>query len=78
MLQDLHALGLIRVREAAFQDTIGHEFFLNLAVDGAGTGLGREALVVLADAEQAVMDDPVFEPMPVASPEALDPAEPHA
>ena len=39
MLQDLHALGLIAVREAAFQDTIGHEFFLNLTVDGPGTGL---------------------------------------
>ncbi len=76
MLQDLHALGLIRVREAAFQDTIGHEFFLNLTVDGAGTGLGREALVVLADAEQAVMDDPVFEPMPVAFARAAGPGGP--
>ena len=61
MLQDLHALGLISVREAAFQDTIGHEFFLNLTVDGPGTGLTREALVVLADAEQAVMDAPAFD-----------------
>ena len=78
MLQDLHALGLIRVREAAFQDTIGHEFFLNLMVDAAGTGLSREVLVVLADAEQAVLDGPVFEPMPAASSDAPDPAEPHA
>ena len=62
MLQDLHALGLIAVREAAFQDTIGHEFFLNLTVDGPGTGLSREALVVLADAEQTGMDSPAFEP----------------
>jgi SAM-dependent methyltransferase len=75
MLQDLQALGLIRVREVAFQDTIGHEFFLNLTVGGAGTGLGRDALVVLADAEQAVGDDPVFEPMPVATPDAVDAAE---
>src|SRR4051812_44642602 len=60
MLHDLHALELITVREAAFQDTIGHEFFLNLTVDGAGPGLSREALIVLADAEQRV-DVPVFE-----------------
>jgi predicted SAM-dependent methyltransferase len=67
MLQDLHSLGLISVREAAFQDTIGHEFFLNLTVDAPGTGLTREELVVLADAEQTTMDVPVFEP------EAVDP-----
>jgi SAM-dependent methyltransferase len=60
MLQDLHSLGLISVREAAFQDTIGHEFFLNLTVDGPGTGLTREELVALADAEQRV-DVPIFE-----------------
>ena len=77
MLQDLQALGLISVREAAFQDTIGHEFFLNLTVDGPGTGLSREALVVLADAEQTGMDSPAFEPT-VASGgvgPAIDPRE---
>ena len=62
MLQDLHALGLVSVREASFQDTIGHEFFLNLTVAGPGTGLTREALVVLADAELTVMDAPAFDP----------------
>ena len=62
MLQDLHALGLISVREAAFADTIGHEFFVNLTLDGPGTGLTREALVVLSDAEQTVRDIPVFDP----------------
>lgn len=62
MLQDLSLLGLISVREAAFQDTIGHEFFVNLKVDGPGTGLTREALVGLADAERRSMDVPVFEP----------------
>lgn len=60
MLQDLHALGLISLRETDFQDTIGHEFFLSLTVDGPGTGLAREALVVLADAERTTMDVPVF------------------
>ncbi len=63
MLQDLHALGRITVREVTFQDTIGHEFFLNLKVDGRGTGLTRVALVGLADAERLTMDVPVFEPM---------------
>lgn len=63
MLQDLHALGLISIREAAFQDTVGHEFFLNLKVDGAGSGLSREALMVLADAEATGMDIPVFDPI---------------
>ena len=61
LLQDLHALDMITVREAAFQDTIGHEFFLNLTVDGQGSGLTREELVVLADAEATGMDVPLFE-----------------
>ena len=76
MLQDLHALGLISVREAAFQDTIGHEFFLNLTADGPGTGLSREALVVLADAEMTTMDVPVFEHQPVAPLHPTDPIVP--
>jgi predicted SAM-dependent methyltransferase len=61
MLQDLYALSLITVREAAFQDTIGHEFFLSLTVDGPGTGLTRQELVTRASAEQSGMDVPVFE-----------------
>jgi hypothetical protein len=61
LLHDLASLGLISVREAAFQDTIGHEFFLNLTVDGPGSGLTREELVARADAEQRTMDVPVFE-----------------
>ncbi|MEP6637826.1 MAG: methyltransferase domain-containing protein [Chloroflexota bacterium] len=66
MLDDLSALGLITAREVTFQDTIGHEFFLNLKVDGPGSGLSREALVVLADAERTNLDAPVFEPQPLA------------
>jgi predicted SAM-dependent methyltransferase len=62
LLHDLASLDLIPVREAAFQDTIGHEFFLNLTVDGPGSGLTREELVARADAEQRTMDVPVFEP----------------
>jgi SAM-dependent methyltransferase len=75
MLQDLHALGLISVREAAFQGTIGHEFFLNLKIDGPGTGLTREELVVRASAEQSAMDVPVFEHAPSVV-RAVDPLEP--
>jgi predicted SAM-dependent methyltransferase len=69
LLEDLHTLGLTSVREAAFQDTIGHEFFLNLTVGGPGPGLSREALLVLSDAEQRGMDAPTFEP--------TIPTEPH-
>ena len=69
LLDDLHTLGMIAVRETAFQDTIGHEFFLNLTAGGPGPGLFREALVVLADAERTGMDHPVFEGTAVASAE---------
>jgi SAM-dependent methyltransferase len=75
LLHDLHLLGSITVGEAAFQDTIGHEFFLNLRVDGPGTGLTREQLVVLADAELTSMDVPEFEPTP--TPDADRAIEPH-
>ena len=68
LLQDLHALGLISVREAAFQDTIGHEFFLNLMVDAPGSGLTREELVLLADAEATSVDVPAFETPAVYEP----------
>jgi hypothetical protein len=73
LLHDLASLGLISVHEAAFQDTIGHEFFLNLTVGGPGTDLAREELVARADVEQRTMDVPVFEP-----PSAADRALPHA
>jgi predicted SAM-dependent methyltransferase len=61
LLEDLHTLGLISVRETAFQDTIGHEFFLNLTFDGPGPGLSRTALLVIADSERRGLDRPVFE-----------------
>jgi SAM-dependent methyltransferase len=84
LLHDLASLGLITVREAAFQDTIGHEFFLNLTSDGPGSGLPREELVMRADAEQRTMDVPAFEPATGASRgrtadvvQATDPAEDH-
>ena len=42
LLQDLADLGLIALRECHFHPTIGHEFFINLSMDGPGTGLTRE------------------------------------
>jgi SAM-dependent methyltransferase len=56
LLRDLYDLGFIRVREAQFQATIGHEFFLNLMVDGSGPAFSREALLALADAENQAAD----------------------
>jgi len=75
LLEDLNWLGLVSVREAAFQDTVGHEFFLNLTVDGPGPGLSREALIVLADDERTGMDHPVFEGS-TAEPAASAPTDP--
>jgi 2-polyprenyl-3-methyl-5-hydroxy-6-metoxy-1,4-benzoquinol methylase len=60
MLQDLYDVDLISLREAYFHDTVGHEFFINLTIDGSGTGLSRGKLLVLADEELRTMDLPVF------------------
>lgn len=59
MLKDLHDLGYITLRECFFHTTVGHEFFLNLTVDGSGPRMSREALLALADFELR-MDKPVF------------------
>jgi 2-polyprenyl-3-methyl-5-hydroxy-6-metoxy-1,4-benzoquinol methylase len=61
LLHDLYLLGLVTVKEVYFHDTVGHEFFLNLTVDGPGSGLTREELLMLAEAERRSMDVPVFE-----------------
>ena len=60
LLYDLHSLDYVPLREVAFQDTIGHEFFLTVSPDGAGPGLTREQLVVLADDDESARDQPVF------------------
>lgn len=59
LLQDLAELGYISLRECFFHETIGHEFFINLRAGGPGSGLTREELLVLADAERTI-DKPVF------------------
>ncbi|CAA9375009.1 bifunctional 2-polyprenyl-6-hydroxyphenol methylase/3-demethylubiquinol 3-O-methyltransferase UbiG [uncultured Nocardioides sp.] len=59
LVEDLHALGYTTLRECFFADTVGHEFFLNLRVDGPGPGLTREQLLARSDRERRV-DRPVF------------------
>jgi SAM-dependent methyltransferase len=60
LLHDLADLGYVSVRETFFHDTVGHEFFLNLSVDGPGPGLGRAELVALAEDERRSVDRPRF------------------
>ena len=60
LLHDLADLGYVSVRETYFHDTVGHEFFLNLSVDGPGPGLSRAELVALADDERRSTDRPRF------------------
>jgi SAM-dependent methyltransferase len=60
LLHDLADLGYISVRETFFHDTVGHEFFLNLSVTGAGPGLNRAELVTLAEEERRSLDRPRF------------------
>ncbi len=60
LLSDLFDLGLITLRESFFHDTVRHEFFLNLSVDGPGTGLTREELLVLSENERRSLDAPTF------------------
>lgn len=56
LMQDLSDLGLISLREAYFQGTVGHEFFVNLTVEGAGTGMSRPELLALANEELRTLD----------------------
>lgn len=51
MIEDLHALGLIPLRETAFFPSEGCEFFVTLSRDGAGPGLDRLALMQRVDEE---------------------------
>ena len=65
LLQDLHELGFVSLRESFFHDTVRHEFFLNLRLDAPGSGLTREELLVLSENERRSLDEPTF-----AAPEA--------
>jgi len=41
LIEDLHSLKLISLREIEFQDTIGHEFFITLSKNGLGHNKSR-------------------------------------
>ena len=68
LLQDLYDLGLTPLRETFFHDTVRHEFFINLSLTGAGSGLSRTQLQVLADDERRCLDHAEFgdEPTPAS------------
>jgi len=64
LLHDLADLGYISLRESHFGDTVGHEFFLNLTAESAGSGLTRSELLDLADEELRSLDVPEWEDEP--------------
>ena len=56
LIEDLHALGLIELRETSFQDTWGCEFFVTLSREGGGPDVSRHELM-RRSAEEAGVDD---------------------
>ncbi|WP_246503919.1 hypothetical protein [Plastoroseomonas arctica] len=54
LIEDLRALGMTTLREAAFRHHGTHEFFVALSADGAGPGLGRDKLAGLIAYEVAM------------------------
>jgi SAM-dependent methyltransferase len=56
LIEDLFALGLIEVREKAFHDTRGPEFFVTLGPDGAGPDISRHELMRRSAEEVRVAD----------------------
>ena len=62
-MEDLHALGLTRLREARFHDTVGCEFFIQLSAVGTGPGLSRIEMAERAVRERgAVRAEPAVPP----------------
>ncbi len=64
IVQDLGSLGLVSLREQAFHDTIGSEFYVTLSAEGGGSQSSREELLVLAAREAGVAEDDAFVPDP--------------
>ena len=61
MLVDLRALGFIGLREVAFHETVGSEFYMALSPDGPGPRLSRVELVRLAALEVQGTEEIDFE-----------------
>jgi hypothetical protein len=58
LVDDLNRLDFIQLRERSYHDTIDHEFFITLSVDGPGPGISREQLLTLSALE-------VMQPEPI-------------
>ncbi|HET7400381.1 MAG TPA: class I SAM-dependent methyltransferase [Usitatibacter sp.] len=57
IVNDLHLLGFINLREVEFHSTEGCEFYVTLGRHGAGPGMSRLDLLRAVDAEQAAVLD---------------------
>jgi SAM-dependent methyltransferase len=53
IVQDLHAIGELRLREDRFHDSVGNEFYITLTTTAAGCPVDRLTLAKQALAEQA-------------------------
>ncbi len=61
LLVDLYALGLIGLREVAFHETVGSEFYIALSPEGRGPRLSRIELVRLAALEVQGTEEIAFD-----------------
>jgi len=57
IVEDLHTLGLTKLREVDFMPTEGFEFFVTLGRHGAGPGMPRLAVLRAIDEEVAAIAD---------------------
>jgi SAM-dependent methyltransferase len=60
LIEDLYTLGLIRLREASFHNTVGSEFFVTLTPEGAGPQMDRHELMRLSAEDILVADKVSF------------------
>jgi SAM-dependent methyltransferase len=68
LLVDLEALGFIGLRELAYHETVGSEFYLALSRDGQGPGMPRQELVRLSALELYSTETIEFEPVAPGEP----------
>jgi SAM-dependent methyltransferase len=52
LIETMYGLGLLKLREASYHQTIGCEFFVSLSEDGAGPGMSMDALRRVSEEEQ--------------------------